>query len=131
MKTILFSIIIGILTILPVSGQNIDAMLVKVESAIAGGNASGLSVFLNSTVEISLPDKDETFSSTQAQFVLKDFFSKNPPKSFKIIHKGSSGNTYYAVGTYTSVKGIFDTNIFIKQVGDKLMIHQLRFEKEN
>lgn len=116
---------------LPLRAQNIDAMLLKVESAIAAGNSSELSAFLNSTVEVSLPEKDETFSSTQSQFVLKDFFTKHPPQSFKIIHKGSSGNTYYAVGTYSSAKGVFDTNIFIKQVGDKLLIQQLRFEKEN
>ncbi|HEX2898883.1 MAG TPA: DUF4783 domain-containing protein, partial [Bacteroidia bacterium] len=62
--------------------------------------------------------------------VLKEFFAKNAPKSFSVIHKGNSGTTNYATGTFVSAGGTYDTNIFLKNVGGVYKVIQLRFEAE-
>lgn len=103
----------------------------KIAAAIQSGNADALTPFLQAQVEITLPGADEAYSAQQATFVLKDFFAKNPPKSFQVIHKGNSGLTNYATGTYISSKGgSFDTNIFLKNVEGVYKVSQLRFEAE-
>lgn len=107
-----------------------DEAFGKIAAAIQAGNADALTAFLQSPVEITLPGADQAYSSQQATFVLKDFFAKNAPKSFSVIHKGNSGATNYATGTYVSSGGTYDTNIFLKNVGGVYKVTQLRFEAE-
>ena len=107
-----------------------DEAFGKIAAAIQAGNADALSAFLQTSVEITLPGADQSYSAQQATFVLKDFFAKNPPKSFQVVHKGNSGATNYATGTYVSATGSFDTNIFLKSVGGVFKVSQLRFEAE-
>lgn len=107
-----------------------DEAFGKIAAAIQGGNADALTAFLQSPVEITLPGADQAYSAQQATFVLKDFFAKNTPKSFQVIHKGNSGATNYATGTFVSGGGTYDTNIFLKNVGGVYKVTQLRFEAE-
>ena len=107
-----------------------DEAFGKIAAAIQAGNADALSAFLNSPVEVTLPGADQSYSSQQATFVLKDFFSKNAAKSFSVIHKGNSGATNYATGTYVSASGTYDTNIFLKNVAGVYKVVTLRFEAE-
>ena len=107
-----------------------DEAFGKIAAAIQAGNADALTAFLQSPVEITLPGADQAYSSQQATFVLKDFFTKNAPKSFSVIHKGNSGTTNYATGTFVSGNGTYDTNIFLKNVGGVYKVTQLRFEAE-
>lgn len=107
-----------------------DEAFGKIAAAIQAGNADALTAYLQSPVEITLPGADQAYSSQQATFVLKDFFAKNAPTSFSVIHKGNSGTTNYATGTYVSKGGTYDTNIFLKNVGGVYKVTQLRFEAE-
>lgn len=107
-----------------------DEAFGKIAAAIQAGNADALSAFLQTSVEITLPGADQSYSAQQATFVLKDFFAKNAPKSFQVIHKGNSGATNYATGTYKSGTGSYDTNIFLKNVDGVFKVSQLRFEAE-
>lgn len=107
-----------------------DEAFGKIAAAIQAGNADALSAYLQSPVELTLPGADQAYSAQQATFVLKEFFAKNAPKSFQVIHKGNSGATNYATGTFVSGGGTYDTNIFLKNVGGVYKVTQLRFEVE-
>jgi hypothetical protein len=107
-----------------------DEAFGKIAAAIQAGNADALTAFMLSPVELTVPGADQAYSAQQATFVLKDFFAKHPPVSFSVIHKGNSGATNYATGTYVSKTGKFDANIFLKNVGGTYKMNQLRFEAE-
>jgi hypothetical protein len=107
-----------------------DEAFGKIAAAIQAGNAEALTGYMLSPVELTLPGADQAYSAQQATFVLKDFFAKYPPVSFSVIHKGNSGTTNYATGTYASKAGKFDTNIFLKNAGGVYKVSQLRFEAE-
>lgn len=107
-----------------------DDAFAKIAAAIQGGNVDALTAFFNTSVELTLPGADESYSAQQASLILKDFFAKNAPKSFSVIHKGTSGNTEYATGSFVSAGGTYATNIFLKNVGGVFKISQLRFETE-
>ncbi len=101
----------------------------EIINAIKTGNASEVSKFFDNTVEITFPGKSNSYSRSQAELVLHDFFSKNPAKSFQVIHKSENEGSQYCIGNLETANGIFRTTIFLKQKGDKQVLQELRFEK--
>jgi len=101
----------------------------EVVSAIKTGSVSQLSKFLDNTIEITFTDKSNTYSKSQAELVLKDFFSNNEVKAFEIIHKGDNPNAQFLIGTLETKNGEYRTTIYMKQKGDKQVLQELRFEK--
>jgi hypothetical protein len=104
------------------------ASIDEVVSAIKSGNAAQVAHFFDNTVEISMPDKSNSFSKTQAEIVLKDFFANNPVKGFEVIHKGENAGSQYCIGTLLTKNGSFRTTIFMKQKGTAQVLQELRFE---
>lgn len=103
-----------------------------ISTAIRSGNASEISKHFNTNVELTIGNQEEVYSKAQAEQVLKDFFSRNTPRSFTLIHQGlSKEGAKYAIGNLTTQQGNnYRTYFFIKQVGRSEYIQELRFEKE-
>jgi Domain of unknown function (DUF4783) len=97
-------------------------------AAMKSGNASTVAKYFDNSVEISMPDKSNSYSKSQAELVLKDFFTSNPVKSFEIIHKGENAGSQYCIGTLQTKNGAYRTTIFMKQKGDRQVLQELRFE---
>ncbi|MEK6615504.1 MAG: DUF4783 domain-containing protein [Bacteroidota bacterium] len=101
-----------------------------VASAVKTGNASNVAKFFSANVDLKILDKEDVYSKAQAELILKDFFAKNPIKSFAIIHKGTSkSGDQFAIGTYeTSTGKKFRSYFLFKKEGTGLTIQQFRFE---
>ena len=125
MKKIL-TIIIVLFTTLSSFPQKIS--ITDVVTAMKVGNATQVARFFDTNVEISMPDKSNSYSKSQAELVLKDFFSNNTVKGFDIIHKGENAGSEYCIGTLVTKNGAFRTTIFMKQKGDTQLLQELRFE---
>ena len=106
------------------SFDNMDAVV----TAIRTGNVSRLSPFFDSRVDISLPDKSDTYSRTQAEMVIGDFFSNNTVQNFKVTQQGESGGTFFCTGLLITRSGNFRTTMFFKQKGDKHYLEEIRFQ---
>jgi hypothetical protein len=103
----------------------------NIATAIQSGNAKELAKFFDGNVDITVYNKEEMYSKTQAEMVVRDFFSKNTPTSFKIIHKGTSNQgSEYAIGTLITNVGSFRTYIYVKQKSTGYTIQEIRFEKD-
>ena len=100
-----------------------------VVNAIKNGNASQLSKFFDNTIEITVSDKSNTYSKSQAELVIKDFFDNNVVKGFEVLHKGDNAAAQFIVGRLQTNNGEYRTTIYMKQKGDKQLLHELRFEK--
>jgi len=99
--------------------------------AIRTGNFKALAGYFSTTVEISLPTKEGTYSRVQAEMVMKEFFQKNPPTSFILEQKGtSSGCAQFIIGTYKSGNKELKTYILLKSIDGQLLIQQLQFESD-
>lgn len=118
---------IAALTIL-LSSFTLLASIDEVVNAMKSGNAAQVARFFDNSVEISMPDKSNSFSKTQAEIVLKDFFNNNPVKGFEVIHKGENAGSQYCIGTLVTKNGSFRTTIFMKQKGNAQVLQELRFE---
>ena len=104
----------------------------EISGSIRSGNAKEVARHMNSNVDLTILNQQQVYSKAQAEMVIKDFFTKNPPKSFAIIHQGASKEgAKYAIGSMSSDNGgKFRVYVFLKPSGSALLIHELRFEKE-
>jgi hypothetical protein len=105
-----------------------DITVDEILGAIKKGDALKISRHFDNLVEITLNDKSNSYSRTQAEVVLKDFFSNNNVRSFTIIHRVNSNNGEYCVGTLNTTSGEYRTTILFKNKGDKKMVQEMRFE---
>ncbi|MBI9037060.1 MAG: DUF4783 domain-containing protein [Bacteroidales bacterium] len=108
-----------------------DLVSDNVIKAISKGDASELSKLFNSTIDISIPENDGTYSKDQAEIIVKKFFKKNPVTKFSINHSGSSNDgSKYSIGTYKSNDKTFRVYFLLKKTSEKYFIQQLQFELE-
>lgn len=116
----------------PPENPPIGTLQEEVSNAIKAGNATMLAKYFNNTLDLVVPGQEITCSKTQAEQILKDFFQKNPPKSFKINHQGASKDgSQFSIGTYVSAADkSFRTYFLLKKSGANMLIQQLQFEAE-
>ena len=129
--SISISLILTLFMSYSLSAQNSSAISPDIVSATRDGSASDLAEYFNDNIELVIPQKSGIFSKSQAEMVLKDFFAKNPPTDFKIIHEGSRQNASFAIGNYTTGNSVYRMYFLTKKVDGNLLIHQLRIEKQN
>jgi hypothetical protein len=99
--------------------------------AIKAGNASELSRYMNSTIELLLLDKEDFYKKNVAETILKDFFAEYQAKDFTIRHQGAKNDAQYAIGNLRTEKGDFRVYFLLKKVDQELLIHQIRIESDN
>ena len=100
-----------------------------VVNALKSGNAALVSKYFDNTIDITLSDKSNSYSRSQAELVLKDFFNTNEVKNFNVIHTGDNAGSQYCIGTLQTKNGAFRTTIYMKQKGDRHVLQELKFEK--
>jgi len=121
-------LIIGFLIL---SGVSLADISDDCRIAIQSGNAKELVNFFTSPVELRTDDEEGSYSKTQAEVVLKNFFRSNPATSFTYNHKGTSpGGAKYAIGSYKTANGEFRVYIKMKSVGGKYLIDTFDISEE-
>jgi len=70
-----------ILFLLPVMAFSQADMLDNMPALIRGGNSREVAKYFDNNVEITILDRESTYSRVQAEMVLRDFFSKNSVQS--------------------------------------------------
>lgn len=96
--------------------------------AIRSGNVTQLSAYFDSRVDISLPEKSDTYSKTQAEMVIGDFFNVNEVQSFKITQQGESSGSTFCAGVLKTRSGNYRITLFFKLKGDKQLLQEIRFQ---
>ena len=115
----------------PIMAQSGDEALNSVKAAIKVGSAKEVARFFNNAVEVGVNGDKASYSQAQAEFVLRDFFSKNPVSSFDYMHQGSSNEGQkYAIGKYVSKTGSYRVFVVVKQFGGSYKIDTIDFAKE-
>ncbi len=127
-KLILFLIISPLLFL---SATSVLDPYEDIANAIRSGDAKSVSKYFSSSVDLTIISREDVYSKAQAEQILKDFFNKNTPRSFSIIHRGESKDgSKYAIGTLTTSNGNYRTYYYFKVVGGNINIQELRFMKE-
>lgn len=101
----------------------------EIINALKSGNAAEVAIYFDNTVEITLPGKISSYSKSNAELAISNFFKNNPVKGFKVIHQGENAGSQYCIGNLITVNGPYRTTIYTKQKGANQVIQELRFEK--
>ena len=129
---ITFGLVWGVFSASPTYAQTEDEVINTAKTAIGAASTKELVKLCHDAIEIGLGDQKATYSQSQAEFVLKDFFTKNPAKQFEYIHKGASKEGLkYVIGKYTATNGnTFRVYILVKSTPDGYRIDTLDFSRE-
>jgi hypothetical protein len=130
MKKIAFFFILSLLAISPLklAADGFD----EIASALRSGDSRAVARYFGNTVDLTLPNQEDVYSKAQAEQILREFFSKNTPKNFSIIHKGiSKEGARYAIGSMPTSQGTnYRVYFFVKQMGNTAVLQELRFMPE-
>ncbi|MBR5982505.1 MAG: DUF4783 domain-containing protein [Bacteroidales bacterium] len=103
----------------------------KVFDAMKVGNSTELAKYFNNSVEVAILETEAVYSRQQAEQVVKNFFDKNSPKNFTLLHQGGKSEAQYAIGTLEIIGGKkFRVYFLVKEQSGTPLIHQLRIEEE-
>jgi len=102
----------------------------SLEKAFVSNDAGDIVGYGKDKILLNVLGKEGAYSQSQAQLILKDFFSKKPSSSFKFIFKGKeSSDGSFAIGTYTSKTEEYRVTIHFKKFGSEFKIESLIIEK--
>lgn len=104
----------------------------ELADAIRAGDAHHIAGYFDAKVNLALSNQEDVYSKAQAELLIKDFFTRNPAKSFTLVHKGSSKEgSLFAVGTLTCTNNkTFRVSFVMKSVKGANTIQELRFESQ-
>ena len=97
-----------ILTFVLISGLNSFTWTNNVNdvvSALKVGDATRVSKYFDNLVEISLNDRSHSYSRSQAELIVRDFFTSNDVTNFQVIYKSAGSDVEYCMGKLTTRHG--------------------------
>ncbi|NLJ83002.1 MAG: DUF4783 domain-containing protein [Bacteroidales bacterium] len=105
-RTYIYTTLLFLAAFLGVSFMTNSSVKMDIKNAFTKGNAKQLSVYMNDMLEFYFENTEGTLSRSQVEFILLDFFSKNPPKTFTVKQEGTAGdNSEFVIATYTNTNG--------------------------
>lgn len=115
-----------------VLATTLNASLADITRAISSGDADALGQYFDQTVEVAVLDQEDMYDRAEAVQIVKDFFAKNRPSSFKEVHQGASkgADSQYVIGNMSTTSGTFRVYIYMKVSGGKVVIQELRFDQQ-
>jgi len=115
--------------------ERIQISLEDIKSGIVEGfktgNAKLIASYFSANLDINLLGKENLYSKSQAEQVLKTFFNDNKPTGFSLLHEGKSNKTKYFVGILETAEKKYRVSINTKLVSGKDEIFQINIEKED
>jgi hypothetical protein len=128
LKIISIILLVGLIASLSFAQEDDFDLIVKI---VKSGNAKELVKKFTSSVELNINGEEATYSKSQAEAVLKDFFDKNPPSLFELSHRGESkGGLPYAIGELKSQSATFRVWIRLDKISDKFLVSEMSFIEE-
>lgn len=101
----------------------------EVAAAMRTGNASEISKFFDTRVDLSFPDKTDNYSKSQAEMILKDFFTSNQVKGFQIKHKGENKDgSQFCIGLLQTKTRDYRIRLYLKKKGEAQVLQEIVFQ---
>jgi hypothetical protein len=88
--------------------------------------------YFDNVVDVTLNNNQSTYSKSQAEMVIKNFFTKNAVTSFRIKYKGNDAydSSFYLIGDLkTKGHGIFRVYMFFKYKSNNHFLQEMKIEQ--
>lgn len=118
--------------IVPAMAISVEGDLSSITKALNSGDATTLSKYFDSDVELSILDNEDFYSKAEASKIVTTFFNDNITKSFTRAHSGQSkgSDSQYVIGNLSTSVGTYRVYIYLKISGSKALIQELRIDKK-
>lgn len=104
------------------SDSNVPEFLISFKN----GSSRELVRYFEQSVTININGKNGDYSRNQAEFVLEDFFRKNPPLDFYVLHQGGNpGPTVFYLARYYSNQKTYKVLVKGNQKTESLKIFSI------
>ncbi len=130
-RLLLLGIFLMMLNLVPgVLAQDTGHMVRDISRAIERGNARDMAKFFGTNVDLSMPRAEGTFSKSQTEIILRDFFSRNSPATFAVSRQGSmrDGSVYVIGRMTTNERQTYRCYFLIKNISQNSFLHHIQFE---
>jgi len=100
-------------------------------TALKAGDASGISRYFGPSVDITINSSTSTYSRTQGELVLRDFFAKNTVHAFNVQHSSNSSGrpATFTIGYLNTNNGRYKVYMWLKPRDRGYVLKEIRFEK--
>ena len=95
---------------------------------LKNGDSDGLSLYFDDSIELKMLDREGLYSKAQTQIIVKNFFTKNTPRTVSVSEDNLKSK--YILYNYTTSSGSkYKITISFKQNGDQITINTIRFDE--
>jgi hypothetical protein len=130
MKKFLYICSFFILLCPALSQAQTDKLPADIVLSFKAGNATELAKHFHSNVELIILEEEDVYSRSQAEQIIRKFFSDHKPSSFRVIFEGGKENSRYAIGSLETSNARYRVYVLMKKQDNTPLIHQLRIETE-
>lgn len=131
MRSVIHILLLTLAVLMASTGLTNAQDFSSITRAMEAGNAKELARQFDGTVEVTVVSSEASHSKSQAEVVVRQFFSSNPVRSFSQVHTGSSDmGAKYQIGNLVTASGTFRTYVFIRQRSGAWYIQEVRFERD-
>jgi hypothetical protein len=109
-----------------------QSQLEDVVNAIRSNKIADITKYYDNIVPITMNNVQNTYSRSQAEMVLKDFFTKNTPTDLTILNSGNpNSSSKFAIGDLNTPNGKYSVYILFKLKDNSVyMLQEIRINKE-
>jgi len=108
-------------------GEIVDSLSALFKSA----NSKEISKNFSPSVELTINEEEDVYSKAQAEQILREFFTKNPPSSSAVVHLINTNPNYrFGVLALGTKNGKFRVAVTLKKTANAFFITELRIEPD-
>ncbi|MDR4988332.1 MAG: DUF4783 domain-containing protein [Bacteroidales bacterium] len=120
--------------IIPVKGYSQDLtaaeLIEHVGRAIERGSARDMARYFGQNADLYLPRAEGTFSKSQSEIILREFFSRNTPDVYTVMSQGNMGDgSVFVIGRLSTKEGrSYRSYFLIKRISQTYVLHHVQFD---
>ena len=123
MKRILM-LMIGLFSWICIQAADINT----ISNAFKNGNATTLSSSMDKEIDVAILGTSKKCDSKEAISLLNNFFSKNKPSNFTVVHHADKKENGFLVGKLPAGTQEYRVNITYRTENNKAIIQSIRIE---
>lgn len=106
-----------------------DLPLSDIETHFGQSNSTAIANMANDKVLVSINGKENVYSQSQVNQVLKEFFNKKPITSFKVnFSTKESNDNYFIAGKYVSKTDTYRITLRMKKMDSEYKIERITID---
>lgn len=95
------------------------------------GNSKEISKNFSPSVELTINDEEDVYSKAQAEQILREFLTKNPPVNSAVVHLINTNPNYrFGVLSMSTKNGKFRVAITLKKTSNVFFITELKIDPD-